>query len=71
MDKYDAHKYSVELTFNNGDKDTILVEGDRLFIGDGNFTVADGFATKTFASGVRTYKVLKVSDAYTKNGQRK
>lgn len=71
MDKFDAHKLTVELTYNNGDKDTIVTVGESTGLYNGDFHSTDGFTTNHIASGVRRYKVIKKESAYDENGRRK
>lgn len=50
------HQQTVEITFLNGDKDTVTVDGHSLYLDQGDL---GQFGWKhVFASGVRTYKVL-------------
>lgn len=59
----EATEKTVEITFNNGDKDTIVVTTRRVALTEGDLEIyVDDdpvYNYETAASGVRSFKILK------------
>lgn len=53
-------KFTIEVVFNNGDKDTLVVNGSRMHLNEGDLIVRiNDYNDHTVASNVRTFEFIK------------
>lgn len=53
-------KFTIEVVFNNGDRDTLVVNGSRMHLHEGDLIVRiNDYNDHTVASNVRTFEFIK------------